>query len=98
MGDNGRGMVGIALALVVVLAPAMRAPAFEASVKTRESRPGVTESFLLVRPEGPPVASVILLSGGNGVVSLNRFGPRWTHGNFLVRSRDLFAGEGIKVK
>jgi pimeloyl-ACP methyl ester carboxylesterase len=96
MGDNGRRMLGIALALVV-LAPATPAPAFDASVKTLESRPGVTESFLLVRPEGPPVASVILLSGGNGVVFLNRYGPRWTHGNFLVRSRDLFAGEGLLV-
>ncbi len=96
MGDNGRRMLGIALALVI-LAPATPAPAFDASVKTLESRPGVTESFLLVRPEGPPVASVILLSGGNGVVFLNRYGSRWTHGNFLVRSRDLFAGEGLLV-
>jgi hypothetical protein len=95
MGNNGR-RVGIALALAV-LAPAAAAPAFEAGVKTIESRPGVTESFLLVHPEGPPVAGVILLSGGEGVVFLNRYGPRWTHGNFLVRSRDLFAGEGLLV-
>src|SRR6266536_4131697 len=96
MGDNSRRMVGIAFALAV-LAPTTRAPAFEASVKTLESRPSVTESFLLVRPEGPPLASVILLSGREGVVSLNRYGPRWNHGNFLVRSRDLFAGEGLLV-
>jgi hypothetical protein len=95
MGDNGR-RVGIALALAV-LAPTAAAPAFEAGVKTIDSRPGVTESFLLVHPEGPPVASVILLSGGEGVVFLSRYGPRWTHGNFLVRSRDLFAGEGLLV-
>jgi pimeloyl-ACP methyl ester carboxylesterase len=95
MGGNAR-RVGIALALAV-LAPAAAAPAFEAGVKTIEPRPGVTVSFLLVHPEGPPVASVILFSGGEGVVFLNRYGPRWTHGNFLVRSRDLFAGEGLLV-
>lgn len=91
-----RGRLGVALA-GAVLASAAGAPAFEADVKTLESRPGVTESFLLVRPEGPPVASVILLTGGNGVAFLNRYGPKWNHGNFLVRSRDLFALEGLLV-
>jgi pimeloyl-ACP methyl ester carboxylesterase len=89
-------LAGIVLALAV-LAPAVSAPAFEASVKTLEPRPGVTESFLLVHPEGPPVASVILFSGGEGAVLLKRFGPKWSHGNFLVRSRDLFAAEGLLV-
>ena len=52
MGHKGWRRVGITLALAI-LAPAA-APAFEASVKTIESRPGVTESFLLVRPRGRP--------------------------------------------
>jgi len=89
-------LVGIALTLAV-LVTAVSAPALEEGVKTLEPRPGVTESFLLVRPEGPPVASVILFSGGEGVLSLKRYGPKWSYGNFLVRSRDLFAAEGLLV-
>jgi len=96
MNGSGRKLVGVTLVLAVsALAPS--APAFEASVQTLPSRPGVTESFLLVRPESPPVASVILLSGGEGILALNRYGPSWKHGNFLVRTRDLFVEEGLLV-
>ena len=96
MNGNGRKLAGVTLVLAAV-ALATGVPAFEASVKTLDSRPGVAESFLLVQPDSPPVASVILLSGGEGVVSLNRYGPSWKHGNFLVRARDLFAEEALLV-
>ena len=89
-------LLGAAIVLAVLLL-ATSASAFEASVKTLESRPGVTESFLVVQPDGPPAASVILFSGGDGVLSLKGYGPKWSHANFLVRSRDLFAAEGLLV-
>jgi pimeloyl-ACP methyl ester carboxylesterase len=85
-------------AVLALLALAVPGEAFESAVKTLESRPGVTESFLLVQPETPPVASVVLFAGGEGVINLQRAGnPSWGRGNFLVRSRGLFAQEGFLV-
>jgi len=60
------------------------------------TRPGVTERLLIVAPEGPPKAAVILFAGGHGGLQLTpegRFG--WGAGNFLVRSRRLFAEHGL---
>ncbi|MGH7353236.1 MAG: alpha/beta hydrolase [Candidatus Rokuibacteriota bacterium] len=89
--------VGAALALALLL-PAAPARALETDVRTLEPRPGVTVSFLLLQPEGSPVASVILFSGGDGVINIkNARNPRWGRGNFLVRTRELFAGEGLLV-
>lgn len=59
-------------------------------LRTLETRPGVTQQFLLVRPDAAPVASVVLFTGSEGVV-------RVTGGNFLVRNRQRFAGEGFLV-
>jgi pimeloyl-ACP methyl ester carboxylesterase len=65
---------------------------------TLETRPGVTVSFLLTRPPaGPTAASVILFSGGDGRLHLERYSAAWHHGNFLVRSRSLFAAAGFLV-
>ena len=90
-------LVGAALALALLL-PAAPARALEADIRTLEPRPGVTVSFFLLRPDGPPVASVILLSGGDGVINVkNARRSGWGRGNFLVRSRELFAGEGLLV-
>ncbi len=65
---------------------------------TLETRPGVTVSFLLTPPEAsPPVASVILFSGGDGRLHLERYSSTWYGGNFLIRSRALFAAAGFRV-
>jgi hypothetical protein len=65
-------------------------------VRTIPTRPGVTQSFLLVRPSGSPAASVVLFAGGHGVLGLGgrRLGLA---GNFLVRNRARFAGHGLLV-
>lgn len=90
-------LVGAALALAL-LAGGATAGALEASVKTLEPRPGVSVSFFLLQPQGPPVASVILFSGGDGVINVKNSHLRnWGRGNFLVRTRELFAGEGLLV-
>jgi pimeloyl-ACP methyl ester carboxylesterase len=81
----------------VVIALAMPAPVDAQDLRTIPSRPGVTESFLLVRPAGQPVASVILLAGGDGVVALTPAGPSRLQGNFLLRTRQRFAAEGLLV-
>ncbi len=60
------------------------------------TRPGVTQSFYVTKPDGPPVASLILFPGGDG--KLRGYGPAQPkQGNFLVRSRNLFVERGFIV-
>jgi pimeloyl-ACP methyl ester carboxylesterase len=60
-----------------------------------DTRPGVTQGFLLLAPK-KPVASAILFAGGGGRIRLQQDG-QLTSGNFLVRTRMLFARRGIAV-
>jgi len=63
-----------------------------------ETRPGVTQKFVLIKPENP-VASVILFSGGTGKLVLRSvFGKPTIKNdtNFLVRTRKDFAKHGRK--
>jgi hypothetical protein len=63
---------------------------------TLQTRPGVTQPFYVTRPVGPPKASLLLFTGGDG--RLNPYRPAdLQHGNFLVRSRDLFVERGFLV-
>jgi pimeloyl-ACP methyl ester carboxylesterase len=82
------------LALLLLLAPTTAA-ALDETIRTIPTRPGVTESFVVIRPSGPPVASVILFTGGRGALTLERGLPR--NANFLVRSRQRFAERGFLV-
>lgn len=62
------------------------------------TREGVTQSYLLSAPAaGEARAVAILLPGGAGKVDLERETARKVldRGNFLVRTRRLFAGHGI---
>jgi len=62
------------------------------------TRGGVTQSFLLSSPPaGKARAVAILFAGGAGKVDLERESARelLDRGNFLVRSRRLFAGHGV---
>jgi pimeloyl-ACP methyl ester carboxylesterase len=61
------------------------------------TRPGVTQAFILVRPPGPPAASVILFPGGDGRLGLSPRGLTAGKDNFLVRNRERFAGHGLLV-
>ena len=64
------------------------------------TRTGVTQRFLLLQPENPDStkAAVILFAGGDGGVQLAADGTmRGMRGNFLVRTRDLFAAQGLAV-
>ena len=65
---------------------------------TLPTRPGVTQSYLLSAPEsGKARAVAILFAGGDGKVNLEYESARrkFESGNFLVRSRRLFVGNGI---
>lgn len=60
-----------------------------------DTRPHVTQSFLLLLPERP-VASAIMFVGGNGRIKLRENG--WVRSsNFLVRSRTYFVRRRIAV-
>ena len=65
------------------------------SYVTTTQREGVRQPFLLLQPR-QPVASVILFTGGNGVVGITPAGIQ-RGGNFLVHSRFLFAGHDLLV-
>ena len=66
-----------------------------------QTRPGVTQKFILIKPNNP-MLSVILFAGGQGNLELSSdYAGKpvigWGKGNFLVRSRDLFASHGFMV-
>lgn len=61
------------------------------------TRPGITQRMLLITPPEPK-AAVVLLAGGHGGLQLASDGSmKWGNGNFLVRSRQLFAEQGLIV-
>lgn len=87
------------IALMFLVAVAAESSAKEELI-TLETRTGVKQSFLLIKPENP-VAAVILFAGGKGALNLNKgvFGPSigWGNNNFLVRTRKKFAKHGFIV-
>jgi len=87
--------LGLALVLGAALPPFARAA--DEEVRTVPARPGVTESFLLLRPEGSPVATVIIFAGGDGNLALTPSGLGQLQGNFLVRTRPRWVREGFVV-
>jgi pimeloyl-ACP methyl ester carboxylesterase len=77
-----------------VAQPTLAASADLVTIKTPR---GASQSFILIKPE-KPVASVILFAGGSGALGLS--GPsamKWGAGNFLVRTRELFAARNLAV-
>jgi len=70
------------------------------SLESVQSR-GETHKFILTRPDSAPVASVILLAGGHGKLSLGSFlgSPSigWGKNNNLVRTRQDYADQGFLV-
>ena len=84
--------------LVFGASPALAAAT---SLVTLDTRPGVTQKFVLIRPD-QPVASVILFAGGIGVLNLTQSADgtpliRALSGNFLVRTRNEYANRGFMV-
>lgn len=61
------------------------------------TRSGVSERLLILTPESFH-AVVVLFAGGHGGLQLSSEGNfGWGEGNFLTRSRELFAKEGLMV-
>lgn len=61
------------------------------------TRPGVTQRMLVLQVPGAK-ATVILVAGGHGGLNISPDGNfGWGAGNFLVRTRQLFADQGLSV-
>ena len=73
--------------------PAIAAETF---LKDLETRAGVTQRVLVIKPENP-VASVILFAGGNGLLNIAPDGRIGRGGNLLVRTREQFARQNLMV-
>ena len=92
----------IVLIGLLLLAPFELALGENASIVSISTPRGVHQAFILIKPDHPQ-ASVILFSGGDGVLRLNRMpqlkvGPNdFVAGNFLVRSRQNFAAHDLMV-
>jgi predicted alpha/beta-hydrolase family hydrolase len=61
------------------------------------TRPGVFQRMVVLSPQDPK-AAVILFAGGHGGLQISPNGSfKWGEGNFLVRTRQLFADQGLLV-
>jgi len=69
----------------------------EQQVVDLPTRPGVTQRMVVLAPAAPS-AAVILFAGGHGGLRIYPNGSfRWGEGNFLVRTRQQFAQQGLFV-
>ncbi len=80
--------------LLLMLITASAAWAQSPQVVDVPSRPGVTQRILVITPDKPK-AAVILFAGGDGGIQIQPDGSIKRGGNFLVRSRQLFADQGL---
>jgi len=61
------------------------------------TRPGVSQRMVILSPQDPK-AAVILFAGGHGGLQISSSGGfTWGEKNFLVRTRQLFADQGLLV-
>jgi dienelactone hydrolase len=61
------------------------------------TRPGVTQRMVVLEPQMPN-ATVVLFAGGHGGLQISSDGGfKWGGGNFLVRTRQLFASKNLIV-
>ena len=84
------------LACLVPAASAFAVHAQAPQVHDLPTRPGVTVRALAIAPAAP-ASTVLLISGGNGNIDIASNGFIRREGNFLVRSRQLFADRGHAV-
>ena len=90
------GVAHVAMALAFLGAPAVAGAETERVVDV-PSRPGVVQRLLVLSPDSPK-AAVVLFAGGHGGLQIGPDGRLgWGGGNFLVRSRGLFASHGLLV-
>lgn len=86
--------------LITTLILLLMKPGFAAEFVSLQTRSGVKQNFALITPSSKAIASLILIPGGNGIIKLQDDNGKAVikkAGNFLVRSRDIFAHQGFNV-
>jgi pimeloyl-ACP methyl ester carboxylesterase len=92
-----RRIVTAMTAACLVFLSMQSAQASTATLVSIKTPRGVTQKFILIKPENP-VAAVILFAGGKGALGLSGASSMaWGAGNFLVRTREKFAGHELMV-
>jgi hypothetical protein len=100
-----RRLIGSAIAAISVclIASSFCLTASASEIKSNElikidTRPGVKQKFILMKPINP-TASVVLLDGGPGKLDLSSLSGKPSVGNknvtFLIEKRDVFANKGL---
>lgn len=85
-------LCGLILALVAAPVPSRAGQ----EIVTLDTRPRVTLRVLLVTPEAPPAATLVLFPGGVGANDFDlRAGQIHLGSNFLVRTSPLVAEQGL---
>ncbi len=95
-----RTATGPARLMLALLFAASATTAAAEEIVTLATRDGVTQSFLLVAPaQAKPAAVAVLFPGSGGNIRLRSEGGqiKFGAGNFLVRSRMMFAGGDVAV-
>ena len=90
-----KSVCAFAFAIAAIVQPTGHSFANDENLVTIKTRPGVDQLFLLIEPDVPPIASVILFPGGSGKIKLWKNDPTKYGNNFLVRTRKAFAGHGF---
>ena len=99
MNRAGR-MVAASVAASAVLLAAGNASAHAQAARlvSLDTPRGAKQAFILIRPSRPPAAWAVLFAGGDGALGLKSASSMtWGAGNFLVRTRMMFAGRGLGV-
>jgi pimeloyl-ACP methyl ester carboxylesterase len=88
--------LGVAIVAVACAVPTLcRAQAMEQKVVDIPTRAGVTQRMVVLAPPQPR-AAVVLFAGGHGALNIFPNGSfQWGDKNFVVRTRGLFAGQGL---
>lgn len=91
-----RRLILLSAVLLLGVQPCAQAQA-DQKVVDIPTRPGITQRMLVLSPPDPK-AAVILFAGGHGGLQLFTNGSmKWGDDNFLVRTRQLFAEQGLLV-
>jgi hypothetical protein len=90
-------ILGSVLAFAVCSAPPAARAADAEAVTIDTTFKVFTPPVRLDKPARTARASVVLMNGGNGLLSLDATGTIINNGNFLIRSADLFLRNGLNV-
>src|SRR5262245_48047353 len=88
------------VAVVALIVFSQHTPAYgqraDEEIVTVATRPGVNQAFLLGRPPGRPLATVVVLVGGTGKLNLTPRASLHARGVFVPRRKQL-AGQRLVV-